>query len=144
MARDLDQAAASLPGDNWLAIEDLGADGAARKYRVMIIDGVLYPLHPAISADWKVHYFATGMEAHAAHREEERRFLDNMPGVPGDGGANRHRDRFPPMRGVDFLARQTVCAGQAGPATVRRAVKSASIRSPLRGSPPWFHMSPAA
>ena len=39
---DLHQAAASLPGDEVLAIEYLdarGADGLARKYRVMIIDG---------------------------------------------------------------------------------------------------------
>jgi glutathione synthase/RimK-type ligase-like ATP-grasp enzyme len=84
---DLLQAAASLPGDEVLAIEYLdarGADGLARKYRVMIIDGVLYPLHLAISPDWKVHYFTAGMAAEAAHREEERRFLDDMPAVLGD------------------------------------------------------------
>ncbi len=50
----------------------------------MIIDGVLYPLHLAISADWKVHYFTADMAAHAAHREEERRFLDDMPAVLGN------------------------------------------------------------
>jgi hypothetical protein len=84
---DLLQAAASLPGDELLAIEYLnahGTDGLARKYRVMIIDGVLYPLHLAISADWKVHYFTACMAADAAHREVERRFLDDMPGVLGD------------------------------------------------------------
>jgi hypothetical protein len=84
---DLLQAAAGLPGDEVLAIEYLdarGPDGLARKYRVMIIGGVLYALHLAISADWKVHYFTAGMEADAAHREEERRFLHDMPAVLGD------------------------------------------------------------
>lgn len=60
-----------------------GADGMARKYRVMFVDGVAYPLHLAISADWKVHYFTAGMADSASHREEERRFLDNMPAVLG-------------------------------------------------------------
>ena len=79
-------AAASMPGEDLLAIEYLdarGADGMARKYRVMFIDGRAYPLHLAISRDWKVHYFTADMAVHAAFREEERRFLDNMPAVLG-------------------------------------------------------------
>ncbi|HEV8013938.1 MAG TPA: tetratricopeptide repeat protein [Stellaceae bacterium] len=79
-------AAAALPGDALLAIEYLdarGADGLARKYRVMIIDGALYPLHLAISQDWKVHYFTADMAADAAYRDEERRFLADMPSVLG-------------------------------------------------------------
>jgi hypothetical protein len=50
---------------------------------VMFIDGMLYPLHLAISADWKVHYFTSAMATNAAHRDEERRFLDDMPAVLG-------------------------------------------------------------
>jgi hypothetical protein len=83
---DLATAAASLPGDELLLIEYLdarGADGMARKYRVMIIDGALYPLHLAISADWKVHYFTAGMAHDAAYRAEERRFLENLAEVLG-------------------------------------------------------------
>jgi hypothetical protein len=49
----------------------------------MFIDGVLYPLHLAVSSDWKVHYFSADMARHAAFREEERRFLRDMPGVLG-------------------------------------------------------------
>lgn len=82
----LAEAAAALPGEDVLAIEYLdarGSDGMARKYRVMFIDGVAYPLHLAISADWKVHYFTAGMATNAAHRAEERRFLDDMPAVLG-------------------------------------------------------------
>jgi hypothetical protein len=76
-----------LPGEEVLAIEYLdarGRDGMARKYRVMFIDGVLYPLHLAISADWKVHYFTADMATNAAYRDEERRFLEDMPGVLGE------------------------------------------------------------
>jgi glutathione synthase/RimK-type ligase-like ATP-grasp enzyme len=83
---DLSRAAAGLPGDELLAIEWLdarGPDGLARKYRVMIIGGVLYPLHLAISADWKVHYFTAGMAGEAAHRAEDARFLNDMPAVLG-------------------------------------------------------------
>jgi tetratricopeptide (TPR) repeat protein len=79
-------ALAALKGEDLLAIEYLdarGADGRARKYRVMFIDGVLYPLHLAVSSDWKVHYFSADMARHAAFREEERRFLRDMPGVLG-------------------------------------------------------------
>ncbi|HTA37824.1 MAG TPA: tetratricopeptide repeat protein, partial [Candidatus Acidoferrales bacterium] len=54
-------AAADLPGNELLAIELLdarGADGQWRKYRVMIVDGWLYPLHLAVASHWKVHYFS--------------------------------------------------------------------------------------
>jgi hypothetical protein len=77
---------ASLPGEELLAIEYLdarGADGMSRKYRVMFIDGELYPLHLAISADWKVHYFSADMATQQAYRDEERRFLEDMAGTLG-------------------------------------------------------------
>jgi hypothetical protein len=82
----LADAVAALPGDDLLVIQYFdarGLDGMARKYRVMFIDGVLYPLHLAISADWKVHYFTAAMATNAACREEERRFLEDMPAVLG-------------------------------------------------------------
>jgi tetratricopeptide (TPR) repeat protein len=82
----LEPAAAALAGDELLVIEYLdarGPDGMARKYRVMFIDGVAYPLHLAVSADWKVHYFSAEMGRSAQFREEERRFLCDMPAVLG-------------------------------------------------------------
>ena len=39
-----------------------------------MVDGELYPLHLAISSDWKVHYGSAQMNE-AAHRAEEERFL---------------------------------------------------------------------
>ena len=78
---ELHATATELPGDTLLAIEYLdarGVDGMARKYRVMYIGGQLYPIHLAISADWKVHYFTADMAANATYREEEREFLEDM------------------------------------------------------------------
>jgi tetratricopeptide (TPR) repeat protein len=60
-----------------------GADGMSRKYRVMFIDGVIYPLHLAISPDWKIHYFSSAMSQNPLFREEERRFLEDMPAALG-------------------------------------------------------------
>ena len=80
-------AAGTLPGEEVLAIEYLnarGADGMARKYRVMMIDGALYPLHLAISDHWKVHYFTAAMADHPMHQAEEAAFLNDMPKVLGD------------------------------------------------------------
>jgi glutathione synthase/RimK-type ligase-like ATP-grasp enzyme len=79
-------AIAALAAEELLLIQYLdarGPDGMARKYRVMFIDGAAYPLHLAISTDWKVHYFSAGMAGNAAHRDEERRFLEDMPAVLG-------------------------------------------------------------
>ena len=78
---DLAAGLAGLPGDEVLAIEYLdarGRDGMARKYRVMFIGGALYPLHLAISSDWKVHYFTADMGIEESHRREEQHFLEHM------------------------------------------------------------------
>jgi hypothetical protein len=54
-----------------------------RKYRVMMIDGALYPLHVAISSHWKIHYFTADMADNPEHRAEDAEFLENMPAVLG-------------------------------------------------------------
>jgi hypothetical protein len=97
-------AIAALAGEELLAIQFLdarGADGMARKYRVMFIDGVAYPLHLAISAHWKVHYFSADMAGDAGHREEERRFLEDMPSVLGTRGMAA-LDKIRAMLGLDY------------------------------------------
>jgi tetratricopeptide (TPR) repeat protein len=79
-------AVAELPGRELTVIEFLdvrGADGKARKYRVMMIAGDLYPLHTAISSQWKIHYFTAEMAERADHRAEDAEFLENMPAVLG-------------------------------------------------------------
>lgn len=78
--------AAGLPGPELMAIQHLdarGPDGLARKYRVMLIGGRLYPLHLVISRHWKAHYFTGAMAEAAALRQEEARFLEHMPDALG-------------------------------------------------------------
>jgi hypothetical protein len=82
----LEGAVAALPGPELLLIEFLDARddrGRARKYRVMMVDGRLYPLHLAISNDWKVHYFTADMAERPDYRGEEAAFLADMPAVLG-------------------------------------------------------------
>jgi hypothetical protein len=108
-AAELSAAAASLPGDELLVIEYLdarGKDGSARKYRVMMIGGQIYPLHLAISRNWKVHYFTSDMADQPDHRAEEMAFLADMPLVLGDkamGALGALRDALGlDYAGVDF------------------------------------------
>ncbi len=82
----LPDAIAGLPGPELNAMQYLdsrGADGKVRKYRVMLIDGRLYPLHLAISSNWKIHYFTAEMADRAEHRAEDAEFLENMASVLG-------------------------------------------------------------
>jgi tetratricopeptide (TPR) repeat protein len=80
-ADELPGAVAALPGDELLAIAFLdarGADGNARKYRALIVDGTLYPVHLAISRSWKIHYFSADMRHNEANRTEEAAYLADM------------------------------------------------------------------
>lgn len=82
----LDAAIAALPGRDLMLIEWMDARDArdvSRKYRVMAIGGRLYPLHLALSRDWKVHYFTADMAEAPEHRAEEAAFLADMAGVLG-------------------------------------------------------------
>jgi tetratricopeptide (TPR) repeat protein len=106
---ELAETAADLPGDELLVIEYLdarGSDGSARKYRAMMIGGEIYPLHLAISRNWKVHYFTSDMADRPDHRQEELAFLSDMRGVLGDramAGLAAIRDALGlEYAGVDF------------------------------------------
>lgn len=82
---------ADLPGSELIVMQYLdarGSDGKTRKYRVMMIDGQIYPLHLAISNHWKIHYFTAEMADNPQHRAEDAAFLDNMPGVLGPLAVN--------------------------------------------------------
>jgi hypothetical protein len=106
---ELARAVGSLAGEELLAISYLdarGADGMARKYRVMFIDGIAYPLHLAISTDWKVHYFSSAMAQNSSFRAEEGRFLQDMPAVLGVGATAALEEICRTLRldyaGIDF------------------------------------------
>jgi hypothetical protein len=79
-------ALAPLPGNAVIAIAFLdtsNADGAFRKYRIITVDGAIYPLHLAVSNDWKVHYFSAAMAESPRHRAEDAAFLEDPRGTIG-------------------------------------------------------------
>ncbi|MGA2372032.1 MAG: pyridoxal-dependent decarboxylase [Candidatus Korobacteraceae bacterium] len=82
----LPTALAGIPGHELIVMQYLdarGADGKTRKYRVMLVDDQIYPLHVAISSHWKIHYFTAEMAGNSQHRAEDAAFLEDMPGVLG-------------------------------------------------------------
>lgn len=102
-ASALETAIAYLPGEELLAISYVDTrreDGTVRKYRVLAVDSELYPLHLAISRDWKVHYFSADMRPE--HRSEERAFLNDMRGVLG-GDAIEALQAIAALLQLDYL-----------------------------------------
>jgi hypothetical protein len=88
-AEELAAAVKKFPGDAAWLIEQLDArdgQGMFHKFRVMIVDRKLYPLHLAISRDWKVHYFTADMAESADNRAKEAAFLQSMAIVVGQRG----------------------------------------------------------
>jgi hypothetical protein len=53
-------------------------DGFFRKYRVVLIDGVAFPVHMGVSEDWMIHYLNAGMTDSEAKRAEEARFMGDF------------------------------------------------------------------
>ncbi|WP_409567554.1 hypothetical protein [Methylobacterium sp. J-030] len=88
MISALDALDHSGSGDLFLIeyLDARGADGLARKYRMMFIGGGFYPLHLALGHDWKVHYFTSAMAEDDAYRLEEQRYLDDPTSVLGTNG----------------------------------------------------------
>jgi Tetratricopeptide repeat len=87
--QSLAAAVVRVPGEDAWLIEELDAsddDGLFCKYRVMIVDRKLYPLHLAISSDWKVHYFTADMANSPQNRAKDAAFLDDMAGTIGPRG----------------------------------------------------------
>ncbi len=103
-AEDLAAAVAGFPGTDALLIEFIdvrGDDGRVRKYRMMAIDGALYPLHVAVANDWKVHYFSADMATDAGNRAEDERFL-TAPETAIGAGAWRALGRIRDALGLDY------------------------------------------
>ncbi|MGH6673091.1 MAG: tetratricopeptide repeat protein [Xanthobacteraceae bacterium] len=88
-AEQLAAAVEQFPGDDAWLIEQLDArdgEGFYRKFRVMIVDRKLYPLHLGISRKWKVHYYTADMADSAPNRAIDGRFLSDMAGLMGARG----------------------------------------------------------
>lgn len=62
------------------------ADGLFRKYRLILINGVAWVCHMAISQRWMVHYLNADMLENADHRAEEAQFMADFD----TGFAQRH------------------------------------------------------
>jgi hypothetical protein len=101
---DLAAGVAGLPGDETIVIEFLetrNPDGNVRKYRAIFVGDATYPLHLAISGQWKVHYFSADMEQSAVNRAEDERFLTDMAGTLGEP-AMHALERVRRTLGLDF------------------------------------------
>jgi Tfp pilus assembly protein PilF/glutathione synthase/RimK-type ligase-like ATP-grasp enzyme len=106
---DVARVAARLPGERLLAIEYLDlrdGSGSYRKYRVIIAGKRIFPLHLAISTEWKVHYFSAGMAERADWRAREAAFLNDMNAHLGEAAVAvlhevRHRLGLD-YGGIDF------------------------------------------
>ncbi|HEY5065597.1 MAG TPA: tetratricopeptide repeat protein [Xanthobacteraceae bacterium] len=88
-AEALAAVAETFPGDEVWLIEQLDArdgEGSFRKLRAMIVNRKLYPLHLAISRDWKVHYYTADMAQSADNRIKEMPFLQDMASAVGARG----------------------------------------------------------
>jgi glutathione synthase/RimK-type ligase-like ATP-grasp enzyme len=142
-AADLAPAVAALPGPDLLAIACLdarGPDGFSRKYRVMMIGGELYPLHLAISADWKVHYATGAMRDHPGFQAEEARFLGAMPEALGER-AMAALEAIQSALGLDY-AGADFALGPAGEVLLFEANATMNIIPP-DASAEWDYRRPA-
>lgn len=72
-------------------VEYRSPDGFFRKYRLICVDGELFPYHLAIHDEWKVHHFRTDMANHAWMRAEEEAFLKDPHRVFDDSRQNALR-----------------------------------------------------
>lgn len=97
-------ALAELPSEELIVMQYLdarGPDGKTRKYRVMMIDGQILPVHVAISSQWKLHYFTAEMADNPDHRAEDAAFLEDMPRALGPLAMNALA-RIQSMLGLDY------------------------------------------
>jgi hypothetical protein len=92
---DLPHALSRVSGNELFLIafvDTRSKDGLFRKYRVLFVDGRLYPVHLAVSREWKVHYFSSETADGADHRKEEQRFLFDMEAALGAAVIGRLQD----------------------------------------------------
>ncbi|HLH91906.1 MAG TPA: tetratricopeptide repeat protein [Xanthobacteraceae bacterium] len=80
---EIDAFVKQYPADEYYVTEFVdyrATDGLYRKYRMILVDGVLLPYHLAIHDHWKIHHFRTVMDQNRWMQDEEAAFLDN-PGA---------------------------------------------------------------
>jgi hypothetical protein len=106
---ELSRVVRELPGERVLLIEYLDARDVAglfRKYRVIAVRERIFPLHLAISEQWKVHYFSAAMAEHEERRRADAAFLRDMPAAIGSTAMHALEGIVAMLRlefaGVDF------------------------------------------
>ena len=141
--QDLKFAAGGFPGDDLCLIEQLDARDSAgffRKCRVMMIDRKIYPLHLAISQNWKVHYFRADMAESAEHRAKDAAFLTDIGsfvGARGMTGLQRINAALDlDYCGVDF-------AINADGDILLFEANATMVMVPLSADPKWDYRRPA-
>lgn len=77
-------------------------DGLYRKYRVVFVDGVPYPVHLAVHDDWAIWYYNAKMENFPERRAEEARFMQDMAAV-FPSRVMEALYRIPPHIGLDYF-----------------------------------------
>jgi len=83
-------------------IDYSGADGMFRKYRVVLIAGVPYICHFAISRHWMIHYLNAGMAESLEKRQQEAECMLHFD----EQFALRHRDALAEINrriGLDYV-----------------------------------------
>lgn len=70
------------------------SDGQFRKYRIVLVDGLPYICHFAVSSHWMIHYLNAGMDESAVKREEEAQVMARF----GQQFAQRHAQA---LRAID-------------------------------------------
>ena len=100
---------AALPGEMIIAIDFIDTrrdDRRFWKYRMLVVDGALVPLHLAVAPTWKVHYFSADNITRPASRAAEAAFLRDPRGHLGDAACaalERVRDTLAlDYGGIDF------------------------------------------
>lgn len=82
-------------------IDYSSSDGQFRKFRVVLVNGLPYASHMAISSNWMVHYLNAGMYEDAAKRAEEQDFMEQFSRF-----AERHASALHTIHdrsGLDYL-----------------------------------------
>lgn len=98
-----------LPGDKLYVIAYLDArraDGYARKYRIVFLNGEPYPVHAAISSDWKVHAYTADTDSSSAFIMEDADFRFDPAAAIGERAMTALRSIAARLKleyvGVDF------------------------------------------
>lgn len=140
---ELVKAAAEFPGDDVCLIDQLDArdaQGFFRKCRVMIIDRTIYPLHLAISRNWKVHYFRADMADSPENRLHDAAFLDDMGSAVGVRGMAA-LERINAVLDLDYCGID-FAVNAAGDILLFEA-NATMVMVPLSSDPRWDYRRPA-